>query len=102
MFFSFRLETVEIPGGLRVFIKSSDVDRFLTVEVKESQNDEWEDLKSKVKFKGRDLFYFDYMSPRDKHLDFRILTTRKSQSGQQPYLLFEINDKLVFGEYHCF
>ena len=85
-----------------MFVKSSDVDQFLTVEVKESQNDKWEDIKSKVEFKGTASFYFDYMSRGDKHLDFRILTTRISQNDQKSYLLFEVKNKLVFGEYQCF
>ena len=82
-----------------MFIKNSDVHQVEVVQVKESQNENWEEIKTKIENDGHGILYFDYMSPRNKRLDFRILTTRKSQGCQETYLLFELRNKSVYGEY---
>ena len=96
----FRLAANEIPGGLRVVGDNSDVDKFLTIQVKESHKEEWEKVVNpKIEDDGNGSFFFNFMSPQDKVLDFRILITRKSQGQQETYLFFEIGNKLVYSKY---
>ena len=86
-----------IVNGLQLIIKKCNVGEIYKVQVKESTDDQWEDLNTEIQ-DIRDVYMIKFKGKHKKRYDFRMLTS-KITKGSEPFLLFEAKEQLVYGVY---
>ena len=77
-----------IANEVQLFFKKHGVGQIYTVQIKDSTENEWKELKLKMK-SVRDVYMAKYKGQCEKSYDFRILTSRTLNDEQEQYLLFE-------------
>ena len=87
-----------VPDGFIVNFDRSDVDEILLLQKKSSESSEWQDIHSGMEEIDNYKRFEIRGEEKNSSIDMRLITTRKCQNNEQPYLIFIASDENVYSK----